>query len=181
MCVYVHDRHRQWHGIVQRRGANVLLENLLQDFHLLLLQRCHHIHAISQTLWEGPYTHTNSHVTGVFSVNMSSLYKTVKVCLVPSVCALIPPTVPFFNDPEGLKLQLHVFLDHQRSKHLEIICRQYWLENRLKQQQQERWMNEWQYLYDNDEWMASWLGKEMMLSGIFRMHILLFYIFFLSC
>lgn len=41
-----------------KRVERDLLKNLLQDFHLLLLQLCHHVHTISQTLWEGPYTHT---------------------------------------------------------------------------------------------------------------------------
>lgn len=36
---------------------SVLLENLLQDFHLLLLQLGHHINTISETLWKSPCTH----------------------------------------------------------------------------------------------------------------------------
>lgn len=45
--------------------------------------------------------------------------------------ALMQPTVRFFDDPEGLKLHLHVFLDHQGAKHLEVVCSQNWLEHRL--------------------------------------------------
>lgn len=48
--------------------------------------------------------------------------------------AFIQLTVPFFDDSEGLKLQLHVLLDHQGSKHLEVVCSKNWLEHRLEEQ-----------------------------------------------
>lgn len=81
---------REWQGIVQRQRTDVLLENLLQDFHLLLLQCCHHIHTISQTLREGPYTNTNSHVTGVFRIykqflqNCEGVFGGLRVCINPA-------------------------------------------------------------------------------------------------
>lgn len=33
------------------------LKDLLQNFHFLMLQFCHYIHTICETLWEGPYKH----------------------------------------------------------------------------------------------------------------------------
>lgn len=47
------------------------------------------------------------------------------------VCVLFHPTVPLLDDSQGLKLQLHVLLDHQWTKDLEVICSQNWLEHWL--------------------------------------------------
>lgn len=48
---------KHWRSQIPQEWQSDLLKNLLQDFHLLLLQLCHDVHTISQTLWEGPYTH----------------------------------------------------------------------------------------------------------------------------
>ncbi len=44
-------------------------------------------------------------------------------------------TVSLFDDVQSLQLKLRVLLDHQRAKHLEIICSQNWLENSLMEQE----------------------------------------------
>lgn len=70
--------------------------------------------------------------TCILLVHISSAYLLVWTCFGMYAHVLIKPTIPFFNDPEGLKLQLHVLLDHQWTKHLEVIRSQNWLEHRLK-------------------------------------------------
>lgn len=92
------------------------LENLLQDFHLLLLQLCHHVHPVGETLGKGSCGDAH-HV----------LQRSWSAC----ACDHMQPTVPLLDDSEGLELQLHVLLNHQRTEHLEIICGQNWLEHGL--------------------------------------------------
>lgn len=75
-------------------------------------------------------THTRRHLT------YSWAYGSASVCL-DLLYILIQPTVPFFNDPEGLELQLHVLVNHQWAKDLEVICSQNWLEYCLKNKKTE--------------------------------------------
>lgn len=72
--------HQGWQRLQICHWGCVLLENLLQDPHLLLLQLCHHVHTVRQTLGKSPYTHI--HIT-------SSIAWFGCVCLSVSVCVLI--------------------------------------------------------------------------------------------
>lgn len=78
--------------------------------------------------------HTHSHVTTFAAIPL--MFSVFCVCVLVYICVLTELTVPFFNDPEGLKLQLHVLLDHKWAKYLEIICSQNWHKHRLKDKKQ---------------------------------------------
>lgn len=61
VCVCETERKSETENSMETENiSSVLLENLLKDFHLLLLQLCHHIHTVCQTLWEGPYIHRHT-------------------------------------------------------------------------------------------------------------------------
>lgn len=81
MFVCLWERERERDREQDRGRTSDLLENLLQDFHLLLLQLCHHVHTISQTLWEGPYTHR--HITCGY---ISCVFLFVSVCSGVCMC-----------------------------------------------------------------------------------------------
>lgn len=112
----------------------------------------------SDNLEERLYAQTHMHKrTAVVSHNMSIAFGASW----GSICFFIQPTVPFFDDSEGLKLQLHVLLDHQGSKHLKVVCSKDWLEHRLEERTYTRSLKKKTSAFIcNNDWVELLLGRE---------------------
>lgn len=130
-----------------RRTLNMMstsenvLENLLEDLHLLLLQFTHYIRPIGQTFRQGSCSARTTHTDlKLKHAESSKYYNYIDAWCV--TCLLLMGgglgwgrtpwcTIPLLDDTQGLKLQLHIFLHHHRAKYLKVICGQHRLEHSL--------------------------------------------------